>query len=81
MKIEIFGTGCAKCKLLEKRVREVVEGLGRNDIDIIKVEDIGEIVSRGIMMTPGLAMGGEIKITGRIPSVDEIKKLVEKKVS
>jgi len=75
MKIEIFGTGCAKCKLLEKRVREAVEEIG-GDIEIVKIEDIGEIINRGIMATPALAIDGKIKVAGRDPSKEEIKEMI-----
>jgi len=78
MKVEIFGTGCAKCKLLEKRVEEVVKEMDRDDIEIIKVDDIGEIMKRGVMMTPALAIDTEVKITGRTPSKEEIKELLKK---
>ena len=77
MRVEILGTGCAKCKMLEKRVKDVVKELGRDDIEIAKIEDIGEIMNRGIMMTPGLSIDGEIKIAGRMPSDDELKKLLQ----
>ena len=76
MKIEIFGTGCAKCKALEKRVREVVEEMKRNDIEIVKIEDIGEIINRGVIATPALAIDGKIKVAGRIPSKEEIKEMI-----
>jgi len=77
MRVEILGTGCAKCKLLEKRVKDVVKELGRNNITIAKIDDIGEIINRGIMMTPGLSIDGEVKIAGRMPSDDEIKELLQ----
>ena len=79
MKVEILGTGCAKCKLLEKRVQDVVKELERDDIEVLKVEDIEEIMKRGIMMTPGLAIDGEIKIAGRVAGIEEIKELLESK--
>lgn len=79
MRVEILGTGCAKCRLLEKRVEEVVREMEREDIEIVKVEDVAEIMERGIMMTPGLAIDGEIKIAGRVPSKEEIKELLEGK--
>jgi small redox-active disulfide protein 2 len=74
MKIEILGTGCPKCKATEKVVRKVVEELGK-DIEVVKVEDLQEIVNRGVMMTPAVAVDGEVKIVGHVPSIDEIKKL------
>jgi len=76
MKIEILGSGCAKCKSVEKLVRSIVEELGIK-ADIIKVEDLQEIVNRGIMMTPAVFIDGEAKIVGRIPSADELKKLLQ----
>lgn len=76
MKIEILGTGCPKCKATEKIVRKVVEELGK-EVDIVKVEDLQEIVDRGVMMTPAVVVDGEVKIIGHVPSPDEIKKLLK----
>ena len=76
MKIEILGSGCAKCKSVEKLVRNVVEELGIN-AEIVKVEDLQEIINRGIMMTPAVFIDGEAKIVGRVPTADEIKKLLK----
>jgi small redox-active disulfide protein 2 len=53
-----------------------VEELGRNDIEIVKVEDIAEIVKRGVMMTPALAIDGDVKISGRIARKEEIKEMI-----
>lgn len=75
MKIEILGSGCAKCKFVEKLVRNIVEELGIQ-ADIIKIEDLQEIVNRGIMMTPAVFIDGEAKIVGRVPTADELKKLL-----
>ena len=76
MKIEILGTGCPKCKATEKVVRKVVEELGK-DIEVVKVEDLQEIVDRGVMMTPAIVVDGEVKIVGHIPSIDEVKKIIK----
>ena len=76
MKIEILGTGCAKCNTTEKIIKKVVEELGIN-ADIVKVEDLQEIINRGIMMTPAVYIDGEAKIVGRVPTTDEIKKLLQ----
>ena len=75
MEIKILGTGCQKCKTLEKLTREVVE---QNNIDasVSKVEDIVEIMGYGVMTTPALVVNGKVEIKGRIPSSDEIKKLL-----
>lgn len=77
MKIELFGTGCAKCKLTEKRIKEAIEELDRKDVELLKVEDIEEIVNRGVMATPAVAVDGTLKIVGRIPSKEEIKELIK----
>jgi small redox-active disulfide protein 2 len=76
MKIEILGSGCAKCKSVDKLIRKVVEELGIQ-AEIIKVEDLQEIINRGIMMTPTVFINGEAKIVGRVPTPDEIKKLLQ----
>jgi small redox-active disulfide protein 2 len=76
MKIEILGSGCAKCKSVEKLVRNIVDELGIQ-ADIVKVEDLQEIVNRGIMMTPAVFIDGEAKIVGRVPTADELRKLLQ----
>jgi small redox-active disulfide protein 2 len=75
MKIEILGTGCPKCKATEKIVRQIVDELGK-DVEVVKIEDLQEIVNRGVMMTPAVVVDGEVKIVGHVPSADEIKKLL-----
>jgi len=76
MKIEILGTGCPKCKATEKIVKQVVNELGK-DVEVVKIEDLQEIVDRGVMMTPAVVVDGEVKIIGHVPSADEIKKLLK----
>ena len=75
MKIEVFGTGCAKCHLLEKHVEEAVRETGIQ-AEVVKVDDIVEIMKRGIIFTPGLAIDGATKVSGRVPSVKEIRELL-----
>ena len=79
MKIEILGSGCAKCNSVEKLVRNIVEEL---DIqaEVVKVEDLQDIINRGIMMTPAVFIDGEAIIVGRVPSADELRKLLKEKV-
>jgi len=77
MEIKILGSGCAKCKTLEKLTREVVEQNGI-DATITKVEDIVEIMKYGIMSTPALVVNEKVEIKGRVPSSDEIKKILIK---
>lgn len=77
MEIKILGSGCSKCKTLEKLTREVVE---QNSIDasISKVEDIMEIMKYGVMATPALVVDGKVEIKGRVPSLEEIKEVLTK---
>jgi small redox-active disulfide protein 2 len=77
MKIEVFGTGCAKCKRLEENVRKAVKEAGVT-ADVVKVQDLDKIIDRGIMLTPALAIDGEEVAVGRVPSVDEIKRMLKK---
>jgi small redox-active disulfide protein 2 len=77
MEIKVLGTGCAKCKTLEKVTREAVEKTGLN-ATITKVEDIVEIMQFGVMTTPALVVNGEIVLKGKVPSVDELSKLLTK---
>ena len=77
MEIKILGSGCARCKSLEKLTREVVEQNGI-DATITKVEDIVEIMKYGIMSTPALVVDEKVEIKGRVPSIEEIKKVLIK---
>lgn len=77
MNIKILGPGCSRCKTLEKLTREVVDQNGI-DATITKVEDIVEIMKYGIMATPALVVDEKVEIKGRIPSIDEIKKVLIK---
>jgi small redox-active disulfide protein 2 len=71
-KIQILGTGCPKCKKLAETAEEAAKQLGI-EYELEKVSDIQDIMNFGVMMTPALAVDGEIKVAGKIPSIDEIK--------
>ena len=77
MNIQILGTGCPKCKSLEKITREVVEQNGLS-AEISKVEDIMEIMKFNVISTPALVGNGKVEIKGRIPSAGEIKAILSK---
>lgn len=77
MDIKILGTGCPKCKTLEKITREVVEQNGFS-ATITKVEDIVDIMKYNIMSTPALVVNEKVEIKGRVPSADEIKQVLSK---
>jgi len=74
-KLQILGTGCPKCKKLTELTEQAARELGI-DYEIVKVTDINEIMGFGVMMTPGLAVDGEVKITGKVPDIDTIKRLI-----
>ena len=74
-RIQILGTGCAKCKALAENARKAVDEAGV-EAEIEKVEDIKEIMKFNILMTPGLAIDGEVKAAGRVLSPEEIKRLL-----
>ncbi|MCX8021257.1 MAG: thioredoxin family protein [Syntrophorhabdaceae bacterium] len=77
MKIQILGTGCAKCVKLAENAEKAAKELGV-DFEIEKVVDINRILDFGVMMTPGLAIEGEVKSVGKVLSVEEIKKIMGK---
>ena len=72
MKIEILGTGCAKCKTLEENAKKAVAQAGIF-AQVEKVEDIVKIMNYGVMSTPGLVINGEVKSTGKVLNSEEIK--------
>jgi small redox-active disulfide protein 2 len=71
MKIQILGTGCAKCKKLEENARNATQGM---DVQIEKVSQITDIMKFGVMMTPALAIDGKVVSVGKVLNPDEIKK-------
>ncbi|WP_370574019.1 thioredoxin family protein [Methanomethylovorans sp.] len=75
MRVEILGTGCAKCnkakEMMEKAVQET-----NVDAEIVKVSDIDMILSYGVMITPAVVVNGEVKIAGKIPTLEDAKKWV-----
>ena len=79
MNIQVLGTGCPKCKTLEKAVRDIV---AQNNIDatITKVDDIMEIMKFNIMTTPALVIDGKVVVKGRVPSLDELKQILTNKI-
>ncbi|MGE4357101.1 MAG: thioredoxin family protein [Candidatus Omnitrophota bacterium] len=75
MKIEIVGPGCPRCIATEKNVKEAVKELGIQ-AEITKVTDVAEFAKKGVMFTPAVIVDGQVKISGKIPTVDEIKKVI-----
>ncbi|GAB4221631.1 MAG: thioredoxin family protein [Spirochaetales bacterium] len=77
MRIQILGTGCPKCRLLEEHARQAVQELGVS-AEIEKVTDIDEIMRFGVMMTPALAIDGSVKAAGRVLTKDQIAEFIRK---
>lgn len=77
MEIKVLGTGCSKCKTLEKLTNQAIEELNIS-ADVIKVEDIMEIMEFGVMTTPALVVNGKVMVKGKLPSIKEIKEILTK---
>ncbi len=75
MKIEILGTGCAKCNKAKEIVEKAVLETGIN-AEVVKVEDFDRILAYGVMITPAVVVDGDVKIAGRVPAVDDVKKWI-----
>lgn len=74
-KIQILGTGCPKCKKLAENAEAAANALNE-DFTLEKVTDINAIMAFGVMMTPALVIDGAVKVSGKVPSVEEIKKML-----
>jgi small redox-active disulfide protein 2 len=75
--IKILGTGCPRCDQLAAAARQAADQLDL-EYEVEKVKDISEFPSYGLMLTPGLVVDGELIVQGKVPTVDEIKILLEK---
>lgn len=75
MKVSILGPGCPKCAKLYETARQALDELGL-DAELEKVTGIQEIMAYGVMMTPALAVDGEVKVVGKVPHLDEVKALL-----
>ena len=71
MKIEILGTGCAKCSKTKGIVDAAVSQSGVK-AEVVKVEDFDKIISYGVMITPAVVVDGDVKVAGKVPNVDEV---------
>lgn len=79
IQIKVLGTGCPKCKTLEKQVQLVVEEM-KIDAQVVKEEDIVKIMGYGVMRTPGLVINEKVVFSGRIPSDSELKEIIKKEL-
>jgi len=74
-KLQILGTGCPKCKKLMENVQLAAKEL-EMEVEIEKVDQLDKIIEFGVMMTPALAVDGEVKVAGKVLNVEEIKKIL-----
>ena len=74
-KLQVLGVGCPRCRKLTEAAEQAAKDLGL-DYTLEKVTDITAIMSFGVMMTPALAVDGKVKLSGKIPSVDELRKIL-----
>ena len=77
MLIQILGTGCPKCQKLEENARQAAQELNL-DFQIDKVKDLQQIMAFGVMITPALVVDSVVKVAGKVPGVEDIKKLLSK---
>ncbi len=75
-KIQILGTGCAKCQKLADNTKQAADNLSL-DYEMVKITDINEIIGFGVMTTPGLAVDGKVLVTGKVPTPGDIEKLLK----
>ena len=71
-KVQVLGTGCPKCQQTAANAKEAAEAAGLQ-IELVKVDKPADIAKFGVMFTPALAIDGDVKVSGRVPDVDEIK--------
>ncbi len=76
MEIKILGTGCPKCNKLEQLVKEVVQEKG-SDAVVEKVTDVNQIARAGVMLTPALMIDGDVKLAGKVPSKEDLAKMID----
>jgi small redox-active disulfide protein 2 len=76
MKIQILGTGCPKCNQLYKNAQQAVTESGV-DADVEKITDLNDIMSFGVMVTPALAIDGQVKTSGKVPSAEDIRNMIQ----
>ena len=74
-KIQILGTGCAKCRMLAETAKQAADLLAI-EYEIEKVTDINDIMSFGVMITPALVVDGEVKSAGKVPDIEQVKKML-----
>ncbi|MBI5582432.1 MAG: TM0996/MTH895 family glutaredoxin-like protein [Deltaproteobacteria bacterium] len=78
MKIEVLGTGCARCNTTEEIVKQAVRDAGI-EAEVVKVKDIREIAKYGVMVTPAVVVEGKLKSVGKIPELEEVLEWIKER--
>lgn len=81
MNIKILGSGCAKCVQLESMTREVLTDLGRGDVAVTKVAALQDIMKYGILSTPGFVVDESVLFSGRVPTKDVLRTIIEEQLA
>lgn len=74
--VQVLGTGCPKCHKLEELTRQAARE-AKVECEILKVSDIQAIMNMGVMITPALAVDGVVRVSGRVPALEEIKRIIQ----
>lgn len=80
MKIEVLGPGCPKCSNLEAMVKKALTELNIS-AEVVKITDINTMIEKGVMQTPGLIIDGKLVLQGKVPTLEQIKNIIQKGVS
>ena len=75
-KVQILGSGCPKCRKLAETAEAAAQALGI-EYQLEKVTEINEIMGFGVMITPALVVDGDVKVSGKVPSVEEVKSMLQ----
>ena len=79
MEIKVLGTGCARCKSLEKLTSKAVEELNL-DATVVKVEDIQKIMEYAVMRTPSLVIDEKVVLSGQVPKINDLKEILTQNI-
>lgn len=75
-KVQVLGTGCPKCRKLAETAEAAAQALGI-EYQLDKVTDINAIIALGVIITPALVVDGDVKVSGKVPSVEEVKSMLQ----
>jgi small redox-active disulfide protein 2 len=75
MKIEVLGMGCPKCQKTKENIKTALAELGK-EAELAEVKDLQKIADYGVMMTPAVVIDGEVKLVGKVPSVEQVKTML-----